>query len=428
MAPTTSLLNIWQVVKEADLRPLRDQALQELKVSIVGEAGAGRATLASQMRRDPARQEASSDLALTGISTAVETPIQILDLEAAAQADAAHLIILVMSSRKTDSSREQALVQRWNAAGKRVMVFINQMDGAAETPDGTAPGGKPAAAREQNSPASGRRRRGVVWGSALDTRFLVERFAPAVMELLPDQLLPLARSFPLFRVPVARFLINDTCFSNAAYALSTGLAEIVAIADVPIVVADSVILTKNQLFLAYKVGLALGYSTRWQDYLAEFGSVLGSGFVFRQVARSLIGLVPVVGIVPKTAIAYAGTYVVGNAVLQWYLTGRHISTDQMKEAYQQALEQGRKLGRVFLRRRQQKEAQALPSGERKRWFERLPRLRLPQLPQSVRLPRLALRRKPAAPKLPPGGQACPACGKVSAPDAQFCQYCGKSFT
>ncbi len=424
MAPTSSLLNIWQVVKEADLRPLRDQALQEFKLAIVGDPGTGRSTLAAQMRRDPARQEASSDLALTGISTAVDTPIQILDLDSAGQAEAAHLIILMMSSRKADSSREQALVQRWNAAGKRVMVFINQMD----EPSGeiSVSGEQPAAVKEQKSSAPGRRRRGVVWGSALDTRFLVERFAPAVMELLPDQLLSLARSFPLFRVPVARFLINDTSFSNAAYALSTGLAEIVAIADVPVVVADSVILTKNQLFLAYKVGLALGYSTRWQDYIAEFGSVLGSGFIFRQVARSLIGLVPVIGIVPKTAIAYAGTYVVGNAVLQWYLTGRHITTDQMKEVYQQALEQGRRLGGVFLRRRKQTEAQALPSGEGKRWYERLPRLRLPRFSRPARLPRLTLRRKPATPQLPSGGQVCPACGKVSSPDAQFCQYCGKA--
>lgn len=420
MAPTTSLMNMWQVVKEADLRPLRDQALQELKVAIVGEPGSGRATLAAQMRRDPHRPE-TAEADLGGIAAASDTPVLILDLDSAAQAEAAHLIILVMNSRKSDSGREQALVQGWNATGKRVMVFINQMDALAAEP--AVPAEKPAGAKEQRSSAPGRRRRGVVWGSALDSRFLVERFAPAVMELLPDQLLALGRSFPLFRVPVARFLINDTSFSNAAYALSTGLAEIVAIADVPIVVADSVILTKNQLFLAYKVGLALGYSTRWQDYLAEFGSVLGSGFIFRQVARSLIGLVPVIGIVPKTAIAYAGTYVVGNAVLQWYLTGRHITKDQMKEAYQQALEQGRKLGGVFLRKRRAKEAPALPTGEGKgkSWLARLPRLRMP------RLPRLALRRKPAQliPGEQPSGQPCPACGKISAPDAQFCQYCGK---
>ena len=157
------------------------------------------------------------------------------------------------------------------------------------------------------------------------SNFIQRSLVPAILELLPDLHLALGRQFPLFRLTVAHQLINETCFSNTAYALSTGLAEIVPVLDIPLNVTDMIVLTKSQAFLVYKLGLALGFSTRWQDYLAEFGSVIGGGFLWRQLARSLVGLIPVWGIVPKVAVSYAGTYVVGNTVLQWYLTGRHLS-------------------------------------------------------------------------------------------------------
>jgi hypothetical protein len=238
-------------------------------------------------------------------------------------------------------------------------------------------------------------KRHIVWGSALDTRFLIDKLAPAVIALVPERILGLGRYFPLFRVPVAHYLVNDACVTNAAYSLSTGLAQTFAIFDLAVVVADTVVLTKNQAFLAYKLGLALGYSTRWQDYIVEFGGVLGNGLFWRQIAHTLVGLIPVWGIVPKTAISYAGTYVVGNAVMQWYLTGRHISGRQMKHLYSQAFERGKRVASGLL--------------------HKLPHPRLPERKRDA-LP---------TPRASKSSHTCPACGKRSAKDASFCQYCGQ---
>jgi uncharacterized protein (DUF697 family) len=373
MSSFSMLTNFWDTVKEADLRPLREQALRGVRIAIVGAPSSGRSTLAEQMRRDPSRPE-----------MVTETPVLILDLESAETVGQTDLIILMIDSRKTDTGREQALIKTWRNAGKKTLVFVNHFDQPGET--------------LSISPWSGKDRRGVVWGSALDSRFLVDKFAPAVIDLAGEHLLALGRFFPLFRVPAAHYLISDTCFSNAAYSFSTGLAEIVPVLSIPVVITDMVILTKNQLFLVYKLGLMVGYSTQWQDYIAEFGGVLGSGFVWRQIARSLIGMVPVWGLIPKTGIAYAGTYVVGNVVLRWYLTGRHVSKSQMKSLYSQAMERGKLLARNMLERR--------------------PRLRLPRLG-------LPKRRPPALPG-PQAALTCASCGKVSAADAQFCQYCGKT--
>ncbi len=370
MNKINSLTNFWTNVREADLRPLREQALRGVRLAIIGEKRSGRSTLADQMRRDPNRPQLTSD-----------APVLVLDLDKASQASDADLIILMVDSRKMDSSREQELVRLWHNAGKRVLVFINQFDVQKE--------------RMAVSPWASYGLQRVVWGSPLDSRFMLEQFAPTMIDCLPDFLLGLGRFFPLFRIPIAHYLINDTCFSNAAYALSTGLAEIVAVLDIPITIADSIILTKSQAFLVYKLGLALGYSTRWQDYIAEFGGVLSGGFVWRQIARSLIGLIPVWGIVPKTAIAYAGTFVVGNVVLQWYLTGKQVSRTQMQQLYAQARERGKSLASNLLRR--------------------MPRPRLPKRPARL-LP------------APRKAQVCANCGKTSAKDASFCQYCGTSFS
>jgi uncharacterized protein (DUF697 family) len=239
-------------------------------------------------------------------------------------------------------------------------------------------------------------------GRASDEQFLLKQFVPAVMRMLPGDLLPLARSYPLFRVPVANDLISDTSLSNAAYAFSTGLAEIVPILNIPLNVTDMIVITKAQAFLAYKLGLALGLSTRWQDYVREFGGVVGSGFLWRQLARFLVGLIPVIGIIPKAAVAYSGTYVVGRAILSWYLTGRHISPRQLRESYRLAYWRGR--------------ATALD------WFSK----RRPRLPR-----RRAAQASLAASQAPPGQIAqlppviCSNCGRENASDALFCQYCGQ---
>jgi uncharacterized protein (DUF697 family) len=376
---TSYLSDTWQTIKEVDLRPIREQALRGVRVAIIGAPGSGRATLADQMRRDPSHPEAE-----------VDTPVLILDLEGAEKAVNMDLLILLMDSRRMDSSREQELVKSWHNQGLNVLVFINQF---AE-PDGSL----------SITPLTSRGKRRVVWGSVLDTDLLLEQFVPVVMEMLPEHLLSLGRYFPLFRVATARYLINDTCFSNAAYALSTGLAETVAVLDIPIAVTDMVVMSKNQAFLVYKLGLALGQSTRWQDYVVEFGGVLGSGLLWRELARTLVGLIPVWGIAPKTAIAYAGTYVVGNVVLQWYLTGRHLSRKQMQQMYKGAFARGKNVARNLIAR--------VPR----------PRLSRPRL-QRPKLPRLKRKALPAGESM----RICPKCGQTSAADAKFCQYCGELF-
>lgn len=361
----TNIPNIWKNIKEMDLRPLREQALRIVKIAIIGAPGAGRAELARQIRSDPAHGNMET-----------QSPLLVADLDAFQQAESADLIILAVRGEEEDHIRD-ALKGGWRSAGKKMLLFVNQSSPQA----GALPGAW-----------EGLGARRVIYGPLDDVNFLRRELAPAVIEMLPEQLMALGRYFPLFREPIARKLINDTCISNATYAISTGLAEMVPVLDIPLNVADLFVLSKAQAFLVYKLGLTLGLSTEWRDYVAEFGSVLGGGFLWRQLARSLVGLIPAWGIVPKVAVAYAGTYVVGNAVLQWYLTGRHITRKQMNELYTQAFARGKNIAADLLRR--------------------VPR------PQKRNQRRITL-------PFSKSKRTCPNCGRQNSPDADFCQYCGQ---
>ena len=127
---------------------------------------------------------------------------------------------------------------------------------------------------------------------------------PAVAQALlsavsPGMRLALARHLVPLREPLFAELIEETAKTNALYALTTGLAEAVPVLDVPLNLADIVVLTKNQLVMSYRIALASGKKGTPRELVGEVLGVIGGGFLFRQAARQLVGLIPVVGIAPR---------------------------------------------------------------------------------------------------------------------------------
>jgi uncharacterized protein (DUF697 family) len=164
----------------------------------------------------------------------------------------------------------------------------------------------------------------------------------ALLERLPGELhLAAARRLPGVRACVARNLINSTSFANASYALAAGLPQQIPVLGIPFAAADMLVLTKNQALLVYKLALANGAPPDFQSRIREVLPVLGGAYLWRQLARSLVGLLPVWGLLPKVAIAYAGTYTTGMAAWRWYEGGELVSGTQLKQLSQEALKQGR---------------------------------------------------------------------------------------
>ncbi len=170
----------------------------------------------------------------------------------------------------------------------------------------------------------------------------VIRVAGALIDAVPSTLrLPLARRLPPLRTAACNLLIQETSQVNAGYSFTTGLGETVPGLGFVLGAGDAIVLTKNQLMMAYKIALVSGKSGSPQKLLGEIVGVLGGGFLFRQLAREMVGLIPVWGIVPKVAVSYAGTWAIGRAVLLWATEGRKITPELMKGHYREALGQGR---------------------------------------------------------------------------------------
>lgn len=181
---------------------------------------------------------------------------------------------------------------------------------------------------------------------------VTQLLAPAIIEQLDEKSLAAARRLPLLRPAYGEWLINETSRANALYAFSTGLAETVPGLNVPLNVADIIVLTKNQVNLVYKLALAAGRPLSPRAVIKEMLGVVGAGFMWRQAARELVGLIPVVGIVPKVAVAYGGTYAVGEAAQTYLIEGKVPGKDQLKNLYREALDRGRALAQSLIQRQQ----------------------------------------------------------------------------
>lgn len=212
--------------------------------------------------------------------------------------------------------------------------------------------------------------------------------ATEVVERLPqEQRIAAARRLPGLREAAARDLIADTSFSNATYALTSALPELVPMLNIPLNAADLLVLTKNQALMVYRLGLAFGASGDFQAQMREILPVIGGGFMWRQLARQLIGLVPGFGLAPKVAVAYAGTYAAGHAALVWYSRGETLSKGALGRLYRQSITIGRQRAQELLARRQAKPEREEYTGEtkhlapRKRGLRRfLPRRSTPPQP------------------------------------------------
>ncbi len=151
-----------------------------------------------------------------------------------------------------------------------------------------------------------------------------------MLEALPaGRQLAAARRLPGLRPHYARRLTAEVSLSNGAFALASGVPSLVPVLGVPITAADTVVLTKNQALMVYRLALAFGAPPEFQRRMMEITPVIGAAVVWRQVAGGLVGLVPGYGILPKTAVAFAGTYITGRAAELWYATGL-VSKDDLR--------------------------------------------------------------------------------------------------
>lgn len=238
----------------------------------------------------------------------------------------ADLLLVLLDGQEPVSAADAAALAQ---LGRLAMPTVIVVAGVASPGDLGAPRQEFAHAR-------------IVMLSELETPTAAETLATALLERLPGELhLAAARRLPGLRPNVARDTISSVAFTNASYALASALPEQVPILSVPFAAADILVLTKNQAMMVYRLALAHGAPPEFQARIREVLPVVGGAFAWRQIARSLIGLVPIWGIVPKVAIAYAGTYTTGVAAWRWFADSELVSGARLREISNEATRLGR---------------------------------------------------------------------------------------
>ena len=169
-----------------------------------------------------------------------------------------------------------------------------------------------------------------------------DKLASAVLDRLPAELqLSAARRLAGLRNVYVRELVNSSSVTNATYAFASSIPEQIPVLSVPFAVTDMIVLTKNQAIMVYRMALAFGAPPDFQNRIVEIAPVIGGGFVWRQVARSLVGMIPIWGIIPKVAISYSGTYATGIVAWRWFAYGEILSAAQVRKITAEAMGIGR---------------------------------------------------------------------------------------
>ena len=176
-----------------------------------------------------------------------------------------------------------------------------------------------------------------------------DRTPRQVLRRHPELALPLARYIPPFRKPAIDRLIAKVARENAWFALATALPGIVpSILSLPWAIgefaSDTAFLTGNQIRMTFLIAAASGSEVGYREQKAQIGSIVASAFGFRALARELVGKVPFGGgLVPKAAVSYAGTYVVGLSMERFYRTGAGFTGAERRGAFEAALARGREV-------------------------------------------------------------------------------------
>ncbi len=348
--------NAWNTLREVHVDEIRRESEQALSIACIG---------------NPVLLEQVTEL-LHGNSKARYQPVQIDPLHyynpplvtVPDEFHHADLLLLAIDGRQQLPQSEMDMFNHREAVTLPLLVVVLYSDRLPEFASGELP---PVLRSARTVPLANP---GAT--SAIDT------LASAILETIPDKLrLAAARQLPGLRATIARELINNTAFSNAAYTLAAGLPQQIPIISIPFATADILILTKNQAMLVYKLALCYGAPPDFEERIREILPVIGGGYFWRQIARSLVGLLPVWGLVPQIAVAYSGTYTTGVIAWRWYASNELLSGERLKQIMQEGMQLGQEQARKLLKQVREQSTQA-PG-----WIRALVtrRRRLPDNPQ-----------------------------------------------
>jgi len=162
-----------------------------------------------------------------------------------------------------------------------------------------------------------------------------------------DIALPLARQYPAFRQSFVERTIHSVARENALFAVATALPDVVpSLVELPWAfgewASDTAFMTANQFRMAFLIAAACDSEIGFLEQKGQMLVIAGGAFGWRAIARELVGKIPLGGgLIPKGAIAYAGTYLVGKGLERYHNRETELGREERNEVYNMALEKGR---------------------------------------------------------------------------------------
>jgi uncharacterized protein (DUF697 family) len=329
MPKLPDLASGFKTLREVDLNAIRNQAEQPFHLAVIGDTGVGKSTLINQLLTGPGTREPALIRPVSEHQSTEEFPPESISLA-----------IIMLDAGRTEHPVELRSLEKFRASRVPVIICYNKIDLLDNT----------QAISNDRLQWSGSEMAAI---SANDSDSVLQKLVPEMLRIYKGREIVLARHLPRLREPVSRKLIEDTSFINATYSLASGLAGINILLTIPLGAADMIVLTKNQAVMAYKIALAFDLPADWRQTIPKLTTVVSTGFLWRTVARQLVGLIPVAGIIPQVAVAYGGTYAIGEAIYRWCANNEKVNPRMFRDIYSKALERGREIGRslVALQRR-----------------------------------------------------------------------------
>jgi len=173
---------------------------------------------------------------------------------------------------------------------------------------------------------------------------------PALTRIVHDHddlALALARQAPVFRRLVVERIIRSIARENALFAVATALPDVIPnLMELPWAfgewASDTAFITANQIRMAFLIAAASGKEIGFAQQKLDVLAIGAAAFGWRAIARELVAKIPFGGgLIPKGAIAYAGTYVMGKGLERLHADGPALTSAEREAAYREALETGK---------------------------------------------------------------------------------------
>ena len=300
---------LFDTVRELDLQQIELEIDRPIRILVVGREAAQPGDLIDRLF--DLKQASPAVLGIEAISLSPGV--------APGRFAPADVALVVLNAGREPGADEAAAVAQLQAVGVPTVLVFDQLERLALPHD---------AAKRALDAFPGVADEAFVYGDAADIADLRCRILAGIHRLAPSLMLSLGHRFPALRSAVSDVLIQETSKANAQFALLSSIPAMIPFAGALIGnVADLVVLTKNQAVLLFKLAGIHGRGLHNRLALAiEIAPVVGAAFAWRTVARSLVGLVPTaLSGVPKAAVAYVGTFVVGQLASYYYEHGNRPS-------------------------------------------------------------------------------------------------------